>query len=59
MFVKMYNQINTKFDIEFNKAQYHTNSILITYFLWEAKKENVDKTNLDVLQASLEKLQLD
>ena len=54
----MYNQMKIKFDTEVNKAQYHTNWSLMTYYSLKAKKSNIGKTNLEVLQTLLDKLQL-
>ena len=54
----MYNQMKTKFDTEINKAQYHTDWSLMTYSSLKAEKSNIGKTNLEVLQALLDKLQL-
>ena len=48
----------TKFDTEVNKAQYHTDWSLITYSSLKAEKGNMRRTNLEVLQALLDKLQL-
>ena len=49
----------TKFDsTEANKAQYHTNWSLITYSSFKAEKSNIEESNLEVLQALLDKLQL-
>ncbi len=47
-----------KFDTEVNKAQYHTNWSLMTYYSLKAEKSNIRKTNLKVLQTLLDKLQL-
>ena len=58
IFAEIYNQIKTKFDKEVNKTQYHTDWSLMIYFSWKAKKNNIGKTNLEVLQALLDKLQL-
>ncbi len=54
----MYNQMKMKFDTEVNKAQYHTDSSLMTYYSLKAEKSNIGKTNLEVLQTLLDKLQL-
>ena len=58
IFAEIYNQRKTKFDTEVNKAQYHTNWSLITYSTLKVEKSNIRKTNLEVLQALLDKLQL-
>ena len=57
-FAEMYNQMKTKFDTEINKAQYHTDWSLMTYSSLKAEKSNIGKTNWEVLQALLDKLQL-
>lgn len=57
-FIEIYNQIKTKFDTKVNKAQYHTNWSLMTYFLLKIEKNNIGRTNLEILQALLDKLQL-
>ena len=57
-FAEMYNQMKTKFDTEVNKAQYHTDWSLLTYSSFKAEKSNIGKTNLEVLQTLLDKLQL-
>ncbi len=57
-FAEMYNQMKMKFDTEVNKCQYHTNWSLMTYYSLKAEKRNIGKTNLEVLQTLLDKLQL-
>ena len=57
-FAEMYNQMKTKFNTEINKAQYHTDWSLMTYSSLMAEKSNIGKTNLEVLQALLDMLQL-
>ena len=47
-----------KFDTKVNKAQYNIDWSLMTYFSLKADKNNIEKTNLEVLQALLDKLQL-
>ncbi len=54
----MYNQMKTKFDTEVNKVQYHTDWSLMTYSMLKVEKSNIRKTNLEILQALLDKLQL-
>ncbi len=54
----MYNQMKMKFDTKVNKAQYHTNWSLMTYYSLTTEKSNIGKTNLEVLQTLLDKLQL-
>ena len=54
----MYNQMKTKFDTKVNKAQYHIDWSLLTYFSFKAEKSDIGKTNLEVLQTVLDKLQL-
>ena len=57
-FAEMYTKMKTKFDTEVNKAQYHTNWSLMTYSTLRAEKSNIGKSNLEVLQVLLDKLQL-
>ncbi len=47
-----------KFNIEVNKAQYHKDWSLMRYYLLKMEKSNIGKTNLEVLQTLLDKLQL-
>ncbi len=47
-----------KFDTEVNKAQYHTDWSLMTYYSLKAEKNNIGKANLEVLQTLLDKFQL-
>ena len=58
IFAEIYNQIKRKFDTKVNKAQYHINWSLMMYFPLKTDKSNIGKTNLEVLQALLNKLQL-
>ena len=46
IFAKIYNQMKTKFDIEANKTQYHTNWSLMTYSTLKTEKKKIGKTNL-------------
>ena len=57
-FAEMYTMMKTKFDTEVNKTQYHTDWSLMTYSTLKVEKSNIGKTNLEVLQALLDKLQL-
>ena len=57
-FAEIYTKIKTTFDTEVNKAQYHTNWSLMTYSTLKAKKNNIKKSNLEVLQVLLDKSQL-
>lgn len=57
-FDEIYIIMRTKFDIEINKMQYHTNWSLMTYFTLKTKKSNIGKANLEVLQFLSDKLQL-
>lgn len=47
-----------KFDTKVNKAQYHIDWNLMTYSTFKTEKINIGKTNLEVLQVLLDKLQL-
>ena len=50
--------MKTKFNTEVNKTQYHTDWSLVTYSMLKIEKSNIEKTNLEILQALLDKLQL-
>lgn len=50
--------MKTKFDTDVNKAKYHTDWRLITYFTWKKEKISIEKTNLKVMQVLLNRLQL-
>ncbi len=45
-----------KFNTKVNKAQYLTDCSLLTYFILKTEKSNIEETNLDILQALLDKL---
>ncbi len=47
-----------KFDTKVNKAQYYTDLSLMIYYSLKVEKSNIGKTNLEVLQTLLDKLQL-
>ena len=57
-FSELDTMLKTKFDTKVNKTQYHTDWSLMTYFTLELVKSNIEKTNLQVLQVLLDKLQL-
>lgn len=50
--------MKTKSDRNINKAQYHKNLSLMTYYMLKTEKSKIGKINLEVLQALLDKLQL-
>lgn len=58
MFAEIYSKIKIHFDTKVSKAQYYTNQSLMTYFIFKAEKSNIERTNLKVLPALVEKLQL-
>ena len=57
-FADMYNSMKMHFDTEVNKAQYHTDWTSLSYITLKAEGTMAGKSNLDVLQTLLDKLQL-
>lgn len=51
----MYTKIKTTFDTKIKKAHYYTNWSLMMYFTLKTEKNNIKKSNLEVLQALLDK----
>ena len=57
-FAEIYSKMKVQIDTKVIKAHYYIDSSLITYSILKEKKNNIGETNLEVLQALLEKLQL-